>query len=422
MANFAMKGPPTATQVSPGAGDHQPVAGLRPFALERFFARYEFNVKHLLCCSDSDPLKLAELLELADEDSRLQWSSLSLAYTQSQGLPELRSEIARVHYIRIQAANVLVAAPQEAIYLAMRALLSHTDTIICMVPGYQSLYEIAASIGATTKFWYPKTDQATGQLVYDVADLAALVQEAGSPRLVVVNAPHNPSGWLPSLTDWQEIVNICRTAKSYLFSDEMYRGLELDPARRLPAAADVYPEKGISLSGVSKTVGLPGLRLGWLATHEEAFLRKVATLKDYTTICTAAPSEVLALMALRAWDRLLERQLGIIKTNLEILEGFARRWEGVVEWKASVAGTMAFPRFKTAMSAGELCRELAEAHGVLLLPSSVYDAVPGGEGDEGGAHMEQRCRIGYGRRDLPEALERLEAAMQTMGIKPAAAL
>ena len=58
----------------------------------------------------------------------------------------------------------------------------------------------------------------------------------------------------------------CRDAGSYLFSDEMYRGMEFDLAARLPAAVDLY-EKGVSLCGMSKAVGGPGLRIGWLATH-----------------------------------------------------------------------------------------------------------------------------------------------------------
>ena len=82
----------------------------------------------------------------------------------------------------------------------------------------------------------------------------------------------------------------------YVFCDEVYRELEHDPGARLPAACDFY-ERALSLGSVSKTYGLPGLRLGWLACRDGAFLQKIVSLKHYTTICSSAPSEFLTALA-----------------------------------------------------------------------------------------------------------------------------
>ena len=108
---------------------------------------------------------------------------------------------------------------------------------------------------------------------------------------MIVNFPHNPTGAHLSKSDWHQLYTCCRKHDAYLFSDEMYRLLEHNASDLLPSAADSY-ERGISLSGMSKALSMPGLRIGWVATQDQELLQKVLQLKDYTTICSSAPSEV----------------------------------------------------------------------------------------------------------------------------------
>lgn len=217
-----------------------------------------------------------------------------------------------------------------------------------------------------------------------------------------------------------------------------YRGLSFDANSLLPAAVDAYSERGISLCGCSKSVGLPGIRVGWLASHDEQrgcrfpraapqaavlqlcqlaipsaprpsalacpVLRRVMELKDYTTICNAAPSEVLALVALRAWDALLARQLGICRANVETLRAFFERWRGVMRWEPPQAGTMTFPRLLLNERVDRFCERLVADAGVLLLPASVYGHEP--------STRQGRFRLGFGRRSMPRSLEQLEAYLQ----------
>ena len=271
---------------------------INPFALERYFAQHEFSTPYLLSCSDCEPLSLRELLELADDECRRLWESLSLGYTESQGHPLLRAEIAQL-YQQITGEDLLVVVPEEGILLAMATLLRPGDGVIGTYPGYQSLYQIAESLGYSIARWMPECDE---RWHFDVDWLSSQVDER--TRLIVINSPHNPTGGMMSHEDLDAVIDIARQHGLYLFSDEMYRHLEHDPRDRLPSASDLY-ERAVSLSGMSKAYALAGLRLGWLATRDSRLLQELTAHKDYTTICSSAPSEILALIALRAGGTIL---------------------------------------------------------------------------------------------------------------------
>ena len=76
---------------------------------------------------------------------------------------------------------------------------------------------------------------------------------------------------------------------------------------------------------------MAGLRIGWLATHDRDLLARVAAFKDYTTICSSAPSEILAVIALRARDRVLARSRAIVAANLDLLDAVLRGLGGPVQ-------------------------------------------------------------------------------------------
>jgi len=109
------------------------------------------------------------------------------------------------------------------------------------------------------------------------------------PKFVVLNFPHNPTGYLPPRADFDRVVDITRRAGVHLLCDEMYRFLEQDPTTRLPSAVEVY-DKAIVLFGMSKTYGLAGCRVGWLVCHDEELRARFQTYKDWLTICGSAPT------------------------------------------------------------------------------------------------------------------------------------
>ncbi|HEY9226727.1 MAG TPA: aminotransferase class I/II-fold pyridoxal phosphate-dependent enzyme, partial [Gemmatimonadaceae bacterium] len=179
----------------------------------------------------------------------------------------------------------------------------------------------------------------------------------------------------------------------HLFSDEVYRYLE-HGAPRLAAAADCS-ERAISLGVMSKAFGCAGLRIGWIATRDAALRQRLASLKDYTTICSSAPSEVLALIALRARDKVLARTLEIVRSNLALLDDFFARNANRFEWVRPRAGTVGFPRL-LGRNVDEFAASLVEREGVLILPASRF-GYPG-----------NHFRLGFGRRDMTEGLTRME--------------
>jgi len=360
------------------------------FELERYFARHEFAARYLLCCSDCEPVPLDELLGLADEEARDLWNSLRLGYTESAGHPLLRDAVAAIYWT-IDPSNVLIAAPEECIYLTMTALLAAGDHVVCTFPGYQSLFEIARSIGCDVSLWMP--DEAAGWR-FRVEDLSALLRD--DTRLVVVNFPHNPTGALPPPREFEAIVAVVQGVGAALLSDEMYRGLEIDGAEPLAAACDLY-DRALTLSGLSKTYGLAGLRIGWLAGRDREALERIAEAKDYTTICSSAPSEILALIALRNRAVLIGRQRDRIERNLAHLDRFFEEHADWLRWQRPNAGSVGFPRVACADDTDRLCIDLVEEAGVLLLPGSVF------------SYGTRHVRIGFGREDLPEVLARFAA-------------
>lgn len=358
------------------------------FALERYFARWEFACRHLLCASDVEPFTMDELLALADDETRTLWAGLRLGYTESAGLPLLRREIASL-YESVAPDDVLTfAGAEEAIFVAMHALVEPGDHVVVVWPAYQSLFEVARSLGADVDL--VPLDPTDWSL--DVDRIRAALRP--NTRAIVANFPHSPTGALLARDAYARLVEIAERQGAVLFSDEVYRLLEFEPADRLPPCVDVAPH-GISLGVMSKAFALAGLRVGWIATHDRALLQRMAALRDYTTICNAAPSELLALIALRARDAVLERSLGILRPNLARLDAFFARRDEHFRWVRPRAGSVAFPALRRG-DADDFAQRLVQERGVLLLPGSQF-GYPGGH-----------FRIGYGRRDLPEALERLD--------------
>src|SRR5690242_4838242 len=304
------------------------------FELERFFARHEFAVRHLLCASDVEGWRMADLLALADDESRALWDGLTLGYTEAPGHPLLRAEIASM-YETIAPDEVLTfSGAEEAIFVAASVLLGPGDHAIVTWPAYQSLHEVARSTGADVTLHELRASEGWA---IDVDRLRA--QVTPRTRLIVVNVPHNPTGMLPDEATYREIAAIAAEAGATLFSDEVYRFLELDPATRLPAGADVGPH-GVSLGVLSKSFAMAGLRIGWLATHDRRLLDAAARYKDYLTICSSAPSEILALIALRARDAVLRRSRAIVEPNLALLDGFFDRQAAHLEWVRPRGGSI----------------------------------------------------------------------------------
>jgi aspartate/methionine/tyrosine aminotransferase len=364
-----------------------------PFKLERYFAKYEFTAKYLLSSSDCESLRIQDLLAMeegAAEAFRQHW----LGYTESQGAPSLRKEIARI-YETIQPEQALVhSGAEEAIFLFMNAALQPGDHLVVHWPCYQSLYEVAKSLGCQVTLWEARRENGWA---LDLEELKQAVRP--ETKGVVVNNPHNPTGFLMSQQDFRELNAFTQERDLWLFSDEVYRESEHSPEYRLPAACDLN-ENAISLGVMSKTYGLAGLRIGWIATRNPEIYRKMAAMKDYTTICNSAPSEFLAELALRHRQMLVDRTVSAIRSNLVLLDDFFQRYADRFDWIRPHAGPIAFPRLLDG-NAEDFCRDVVTQTGVMLVPGSQF-----GHSKEM-SQLEAHFRIGFGRKNMPEALETL---------------
>lgn len=368
--------------------------GLRPFALERFFGRWEFAAPHALSSSDCEPLTVHEVLTLAGAGPEVLLEA-KLGYVESDGQPFLRERIASF-YPGLSPDDVLVfAAPEEAIFVAMSALVGPGERVIVQTPCYQSLAEVARAAGAEVVGW-PLVEREADW----ACDLDALERElARRPTaLLVVNAPHNPTGWQPDAATWQAIVALAARHGARVFADEMYRGLERRSEEALVPAACI-DDRALSLWGMSKSFGLAGLRIGWLALRDRALRQRMLALKDYTTICAAAPSELLASLALGAHALITARHRVTIEANLEIARDFAARAGGTIAWREPRAGSVAFPRW-VAGGASALAERMAREHGLVIVSSDLFD------------HGDHHVRFGLGRRAFPEALAIFERALE----------
>ena len=360
---------------------------LKPFKLERYFDRYEFSARYLLSSSDCDGLSQNELLKSADDETRHLWDNLTLGYKESLGHSLLREEISKL-YQGINASDCLVVVPEEGIYIAISSILQKGGHVICTFPGYQSLYEIAEGLGCEVTKWRLKEENGWQ---FDPDFLEQQIRP--DTKLIIVNFPHNPTGYLPTKEDYQRIVDIARKNNIWLFSDEMYRLLEYCLDIRLPSACEVY-EKAVSLFGMSKTFGMAGVRIGWVITRDRDLYTKMAEFKDYTTICSSAPGEILSIIALRAKEKIIGSHLTRIKRNLSLLDDFFNDYKDMFEWVRPKAGTIGFPKLKTGTGSLEFCQKAVSKANIMLLPSAVYDY--------GNKHF----RLGFGRENMPEALEK----------------
>jgi aspartate/methionine/tyrosine aminotransferase len=365
---------------------------LPPFAIEEYYARFEFTTRYMLSSSDCESVTIGDLLALEPgADQKL--AAERTGYTESPGARELREAIAAI-YARIDPDEVVVCScAEEAIFLIHNVLLGPGDHAVIESPCYGSALDLARGTGADVGEWRRRYVDGWR---HDLDELGRLIRPG--TRVLYVNQPHNPTGTLMNHDTFHQVAGLARERGVRLFSDEVYRELEHDPADRLPAACDL-DEDAVSLGSVSKTYGLAGLRIGWIATRDADLRGRLISLKHYTTICSSGPSEFLAALALRHRDAVSARNVGIVRSNLPLLDGFFERHADRFGWVRPTAGSIGFPVAHGVEATDELCEQVARECGVLLLPGFV--------------HGEPRhVRVGFGRANMPEALALFEEYLE----------
>ncbi|MEM7736082.1 MAG: aminotransferase class I/II-fold pyridoxal phosphate-dependent enzyme [Deinococcota bacterium] len=373
---------------------------LKPFRIEHYFAKYEFTANYMMSSSDAQSRTLADLFAL-EPTAKNAMDELWLGYTESPGAPNLRQTISGIYEDSTAEDVLVVSAAEEGIFLGYHALVGDGDHVIVETPCYESALELARSTGAQVSTWERHFEDGWQ---HDLDVLEALQQP--NTRFMYINTPSNPTGTLMAPDTFRKLLTWAEERNITVFCDEVYRESEHDPTDRLPAACDLY-KNAISLGSMSKSYGLPGLRLGWLVCRNPDILQKLHDMKLYTSICSSAPSEFLCDLALRHRKALVDDTRSIIHTNLALLEDFIARHANMLSWVKPQASTICFPKVKLqgkladkfAGNVTAWCEDVVSKTSVMLLPGTVYD-------------LPDHIRIGYGRRNMPEALGRLEQYLQ----------
>lgn len=371
---------------------------VRPFAVERWFAEYEFKVRYNIAESCIKPLTIPEILTLTGMDATTLLGTEPLGYVDAAGSPELRAEIASL-YPNTTADEVLVTCGAiEANYLLYSSLIEPGSTVICQFPAYQQLYEIARSRGADVRFWHLRRENGYKP---DLDDLRSLAY--GPVKMIVINNPHNPTGALLDEHEMRSLVGIAHSCGAILHSDEVYNGISYG---RMAPTARALSARCVVTGSMSKVYGLAGARLGWIAGPREA-IDACARLRDYTSICPPMLSEKLSTALLRSRAAVLRRSREIAFTNLSLVRDWMQQNEGLVSWVEPEGGVVCFPWFSPALrsvpDSEAICRRLAYEQSVLLVPGSCFEQP---------AHF--RLGFGYSTERLAEGLARVASFLKSV--------
>ncbi len=364
------------------------------FALAAFLERWRDHVRHDLSGSDSETLPLADLLALAGPADRDRWERLAFGYAEPLGAPWLREAIARRHRVVDAQGIVCCAGAQEAVSCVARALLSSDDHAIVLLPIYQPSEEAVTALCPTTGVplegpdWQPDLDR-----------VAAAIRP--NTRLVLANFPNSPTGAVLDPDRLAALVALCRRHGLWLVNDEVYQQTEeAADATARPTVADAY-ERGVSINGLSKGFGLPGLRVGWAASRDPGLRDGIVAAKSRLSTCLSGASEILAHVALQAEEEIVRRSRRIGAQNRQSLQGILARHADLFAHDPLPNHAFGFPRYRGPGHAEGFAERLAHEAGILLLPSTLW-ASSLSDGPTG--HL----RIGLGHARNGQDLARLD--------------
>ncbi|MFT5115392.1 MAG: aspartate/methionine/tyrosine aminotransferase [Parasphingorhabdus sp.] len=367
---------------------------LPDFRLETHFSKWEFKARFHMTASDAESISMRDLLSMATPEEREEFENLWLGYTETYGAPDLREAIAATYTNRKPDEILCFAGASEGIFAANNVILDKNSHAIVVTPNYQSHETLPVAICEATGVPLDPEDNWS----LDIDRIADNIRS--NTKLVTINFPHNPTGTILPIDRYEALIELCRKHGIYLFHDEIFNGLGPIGTQHLPYVTDRY-ERGLSLNVMSKSFGMPGLRIGWIACADKTILSKMERMKHYLSICNSAPSERLTVIALRNRQKLLDRNCAIIDENLPKWDAFFEQHPDLFDWQRPDGSCMAFPKYLGGEGVEQFTRSLVEKSGVLLLPSTIYSSALG-------STPKDRFRLGFGRTGLDEGIKAFE--------------
>lgn len=344
------------------------------FGVEEWLNVHEKEATYDIAGVSISALTVQELFDLTKTNSKDFYQELSqkrLDYGWIEGSPTFKEEVAKL-YENVAEENILQTnGATGANMLVLYAMVEPSDHVISLYPTYQQLYDIPESLGATVDLWPIKEEL---NWLPDLDELRQMIKP--NTKFICINNANNPTGAIMDRSYLTELVAIAQSCGAYILSDEVYHSFD---DKDVPAIVDLY-DKGISVNSLSKTYSLPGIRVGWVASHKEVadILRDY---RDYTMICAGVFDDMVACLALKNRQKILERNAKIVRENLAILMDWVAQ-EPMAELIRPAAVSTSFVKLKTDLPIETFCLNLLKKRGVLVIPGNRFD-------------IEGHVRIGY---------------------------
>lgn len=341
---------------------------IKPFAVEEWMNAYETGARYNIAETCVDSISLDELFELSGTHKESFLNKLCarrLTYGYIEGSPDLKEGIAALYHTIRPDEIVPAHGASGANHHVFYSLINPGDKVISIMPSYQQLYSIPASLGAKVEILHLKKENS---YLPDLEELEEMAR--GGVKMICLNNPNNPTGALMSPEILKKVVDIAKKSDAYLLVDEVYRHLTQDDEWQ-PSIVDMY-KKGISTSSMSKVFSLAGVRLGWIATHDKDALKQFWSHRDYNLISCGMIDDTIAALALASKNQILERNKKIIRENLDILDHWIQK-EPRLSYVKPKAGTTALVYYDFPIDSYTFCRRMYDSCGTFVTPGDCFD-------------------------------------------------
>lgn len=370
---------------------------ITPFLVEEWMNEWEVGAKYNIAETCVDSVSVDELFELTGEDKEAfldEFCARRLTYGDIEGAPAFREGVCKLYKTLTNANIVPTHGATGANHHVFYSLISPGDRVVSIMPTYQQLYSIPEAFGADMQIMNLKKEN---NYLPDLEELKALVTPG--TKMICLNNPNNPTGALMSNELLKEIVEIAKSVDAYILCDETYRHLT-QTDEWSDSIADIY-DKGISTSSMSKVFSMAGIRLGWIATRDMSVIRSCLSHRDYNLISCGMFDEAIAAITLKHADKMLERNKGIVRENLEILDKWVAS-EPHVSYVKPEGGTTALVYYDLDIPSREFCVDMYKTTGAFVTPGECFEE-------------EYSMRIGYSS-DKQELINGLAAISEYIKI------
>lgn len=371
---------------------------IKPFLVEEWMNAYEMGAKYNIAETCVDSVSMDELFALTGTDKQSfldAFCARRLTYGDIEGNPAFLDGVCRL-YKTIGRENIVPThGAAGANHHIFYSLINPGDRVISIMPTYQQLYSIPESYGADLQLLHLKQEN---DYLPDLDELRALVTP--DTKMICINNPNNPTGALMDESLMKEIVEIARGVGAWVLCDEVYRHLTQKDGW-CTSIVDLY-DKGISVSSMSKVFSLAGLRLGWIATHDMDVVKACLSHRDYNHISCGMFDELVASLALRHADQILERNRGIVRENLAVLDAWMQS-EPRLRYTKPQAGTTALVYYDYDLPSYEFCKRMYDETGAFVTPGDCFE-------------QPKSMRIGYACdvQELKDGLQAVSAFLRSL--------